>query len=84
MKKQGSKPECMHVHAYYTSCRRTLQPCLQKGMQVLTVSVEMLCSLHHVHVQSTAYNLHLYIMQPAIACSHKVFFVQERQQLPRI
>ena len=56
---------------------------LAEGMQVLMVSVEMLCSLHHVHIQNTAYSLHLYIMQPAIARSHEVVFVQERQQLPR-
>ncbi len=57
---------------------------LAKGMQVLMTYVEMLCSLHHVHIQGIAYSLHLNIVHPAIARSYTVFFVQERQQLPGI
>ena len=49
---------------------RHIATLLVKGKQVLTIYVQTLRSLYHVHIQCTAYNLHLYTMQPAIACFH--------------
>ncbi len=72
-----------HTHTLHTMPRHTAS-LLAEGMQVLMVYAETLCSLHHVHIQGTAYSLYLFIMQPAIAGSHKVCCVQERQPLPSI